>query len=708
VTDSSPLTSAGPDAEADPAGRVDWLREQIRRHDRAYYEQDAPTIPDADYDALVRDLRTVEAEHPDLVTPDSPTQTVRGAASAQFAPVEHRQRMMSLDNAMDLGELQEWGARTAKRLADLGLDGAVRYVCELKIDGLAVSVRYEQGRFVQAATRGDGRTGEDVTANVARIDAVPKQLGDGAPPVLEARGEIYLPIDAFRALQARTEQENAQLEAAGRRTRPVPVNPRNAGAGSLRQKDPEVTAGRGLAWWCYQLGEVVGAEPPSSHSGALEWLGSLGIPVNPLTQTFDDLDAVYGFCRHWVEHRHELPYEIDGVVVKVDDLAVQQALGSTAKAPRWAIAFKLPPEERTTILRDIQVSIGRTGKATPFAVLEPVFVGGSTVGLATLHNQDQVRHKDVRPGDTVVVRKAGDVIPEVVGPVLEMRPDGLPEWEFPTQCPSCGQPLVRAEGEAQHLCLNPACPQKRWATVSHFASRGAMDIDGLGEQQIATFLELGLLSDLADVYTLDFERIAELPGYKDASINNLRTAIEASKQRPLANLLFGLNIVHLGAAGAEALASGLGSLQAIMDASVDDLAAVDGVGPVIARSVHDWFAEPANQDLVGRLVAAGVNTAGPERSVLPQTLTGKAIVVSGAVPGHTRDEAAAAIKARGGKATGSVSKKTFALVVGDDPGASKLAKATELGIPVVPAERFEDLLDSGELPTEALPSGEAS
>jgi DNA ligase (NAD+) len=702
------VTSAGPDAEADPAGRVDWLREQIRRHDRAYYEQDAPTIPDADYDALVRDLRTVEAEHPDLVTPDSPTQTVRGAASAQFAPVEHRQRMMSLDNAMDLGELQEWGARTAKRLADLGHDGAVRYVCELKIDGLAVSVRYEHGRFVQAATRGDGRTGEDVTANVARIDAVPQQLSDGAPPVLEARGEIYLPIEAFQALRRRTEEENDQLAAAGRRTRPVPVNPRNAGAGSLRQKDPEVTARRGLAWWCYQLGEVVGAEPPASHSGALEWLGSLGIPVNPLTQTFDDLDAVYGFCRHWVDHRHELPYEIDGVVVKVDDLAVQQALGSTAKAPRWAIAFKLPPEERTTILRDIQVSIGRTGKATPFAVLEPVFVGGSTVGLATLHNQDQVRHKDVRPGDTVVVRKAGDVIPEVVGPVLEMRPEGLPEWEFPTECPSCGQPLVRAEGEAQHLCLNPACPQKRWATVSHFASRGAMDIDGLGEQQIATFLELGLVSDLADIYTLDFERIAELPGYKDASINNLRSAIEASKQRPLANLLFGLNIVHLGAAGAESLAAGLGSLQAIMDASTDDLAAVDGVGPVIARSVHDWFAEPANRELVARLVAAGVNTDGPERSVLPQTLTGRAIVVSGAVPGHTRDEAAAAIKARGGKATGSVSKKTFALVVGDDPGASKLAKATELGIPVVPAERFEDLLDSGELPTEDLPAGEAS
>ena len=691
------MTRSGPDAELDPAGRAEWLREQIRGHDRAYYEHDAPTIPDADYDALIRDLRAVEADHPDLITPDSPTQSVRGVASSQFAPVQHRQRMMSLDNAMDLGELQEWGARTAKRLADLGLEGPVRYVCELKIDGLAVSIRYEGGRFVQAATRGDGRTGEDVTANVARIAGVPAQLGPGAPQVLEARGEIYLPLKAFQELQRRTEADNVALVAAGRRPRPVPVNPRNAGAGSLRQKDPEITAARRLAWWCYQLGEVVGATAPTSHSAALEWLGSLGVPVNPLTRTVDDLDAVYEFCRHWVDHRHELPYDIDGVVVKVDDLAVQQALGFTSKAPRWAIAFKLPPEERTTVLRDIQVSIGRTGKATPFAVLEPVFVGGSTVGLSTLHNQDQVRHKDVRPGDTVIVRKAGDVIPEVVGPVLELRPEGLPEWNFPTACPSCGQPLVRPEGEAQHLCRNPECPQKRWAALSHFASRGAMDIDGLGEQQIATFLDLGLLTDPADIYRLDFGSIAELPGYKDASIANLRSAIEASTHRPLANLLFGLNIVHLGAAGAEVLARSLGSLDAIMGASVDDLAAVEGVGPVIARSVHEWFAEPANRDLVGRLTAAGVNTVGPERSVLPQTLTGRAVVVTGSVPGYSRDEAADAITARGGKSPGSVSKRTYALVVGEGAGASKLAKATELGAPTVPSESFEHLLATGEL-----------
>lgn len=690
---------AGPDPELDPAGRVDWLRGQIAIHDKAYYEQDAPIIPDADYDALVRELSSLESAHPDLITPDSPTVAgVGGAPSAQFAPVEHSVRMMSLDNVMDLAELQAWGVRTSRRLADLGVDGGARYVCELKIDGLAVSIRYEDGRFVRAATRGDGRVGEDVTANVARIDAVPHQLGDGAPRVLEARGEIYLPLDSFERLKQRIERENEELLAKGRRPKAVPVNPRNAGAGSLRQKDPEITADRGLAWWCYQLGEVVGADVPESHSGALDWLGQLGLPVNPLTKTFDDLEDVYGFCRHWIAHRHELPYEIDGVVVKIDDLAVQSAMGFTSKAPRWAVAFKLPPEERTTVLNDIQVSIGRTGKATPFAVLEPVFVGGSTVGLATLHNEDQVRAKDVRPGDTVIVRKAGDVIPEVVGPVLELRPDGLEPWEFPKECPSCGQPLVRLEGEAQHLCVNASCPQKRLAIISHFASRGAMDIDGLGEQQISTFLELGLIDDVADVYSLDFDRIAELPGYKETSINNLRRAIDDSRSRPLARLLFGLNITHLGAAGAETLAAAMGSLDAIMSSSTDDLAAVEGIGPVIAGSVHAFFDDEANQALIQRLVEAGVNTKGPERSVLPQTLAGKAVVVSGSVEGYSRDEATEAIKARGGKSPGSVSKKTFALVVGEDPGASKVTKATELGIPIVPAAAFDDLLNTGELP----------
>jgi len=700
-TPAQRAAAAGPDAELDPAGRVDFLTSEIRRHNVAYYEADAPTIPDADYDALVRELQAIEALHPDLLAPDSPTQQVSGAPTSQFAPVEHSVPMMSLDNAMDSDELHAWGERTARRLADLGLISAVRYVCELKIDGLAVSIRYEKGRFVQAATRGNGRVGEDVTANVAVIDAVPQQLADGAPDVLEARGEIYLPIAAFEALKARTEADNEVAAAAGRRQKPVPVNPRNAGAGSLRQKNTSITAERGLSWWCYQLGEVVGVDAPPSHSAALSWLGGLGVPVNPMTEVFDDLESVYRFCSHWVDHRHELEYEIDGVVVKIDDLSLQQAMGSTSKAPRWAIAFKLPPEERTTVLRDIQVSIGRTGRATPFGVLEPVFVGGSTVGVATLHNEDQVAAKDVRLGDTVIVHKAGDVIPEIVGPVLELRPKGAKAWRFPADCPVCGNPLVRVEGEAQHNCVNPDCPARRLARIAHFASRGAMDIDGLGEQQINQFLELGLLDDVAGIYSLDYDRIRELRGYGETSINNLRRSIDASKQRPLASLLVGLNIPHVGGAGAEVLAASFGDLDGIRSASVADLNAAEGVGAIIAEAVHSFFADPDHADLVDRLVAAGVNTTGPERSVLPQTLAGKAVVVSGSLEGYSREEAEAAIKARGGKSPGSVSKKTFALVTGAEPGASKVAKAAELGIPVVDGAAFGAVLETGELPGPA-------
>lgn len=694
------MNRRGPDPDLDPAGRVDWLREQIITHNRAYYEADAPLISDADYDALMRELRAIESDHPDLISADSPTQVgVGGAPSTQFAPVEHSIPMMSLDNAMDMGELRAWGERTHRRLADIGSHAKVRYVCELKIDGLAISIRYENGRFVRAATRGNGRIGEDVTANVAGIAAVPKKLSGSAPSVLEARGEIYMPKESFESLRLATITENEQLVATGRKPKAVPVNPRNAGAGSLRQKDASITAGRGLAWWCYQLGELQGSDTPASHSESLAWMASLGIPTNPMTTIFDDLNSVYEFCSSWITRRHDLPYEIDGVVVKVDDLEVQAAMGSTAKAPRWAIAFKLPPEERTTLLRDIQVSIGRTGKATPFAVLEPVFVGGSTVGLATLHNQDQVKAKDVRPGDTVTVRKAGDVIPEVVGPVLEMRPDNLPEWQFPNTCPSCGEPLIRREGEAQTLCLNLACPQKRLAELDHFVSRGAMDIDGLGEQQLALFMELGFIRDFADIYSLDRNRLLELRGFKEQSVDNLLAAIESSKKRPLANLLFGLNIVHLGSAGAEYLVTEFDGLEAIASASIDELARTDGVGSVIATSVHDYFRDPRTSAVVDRLVAAGVNTASPARSTLERTLEGKAIVVTGTLEGYSRDQAAEAIKARGGKSPGSVSAKTFVVVVGESPGASKLAKAEELGIPVVTGDQFESLLETGALPS---------
>lgn len=696
MTDVKPT---GPDPDLDPAGRVEWLREQIAVHNAAYYERDAPIVSDADYDALVRELRTIEAGHPDLRSADSPTETgIGGRPSSQFTQVEHHIPMMSLDNAMDLDELRDWGERTARRLADLGGDRTIHYVCELKIDGLAVSIRYENGVMVRAATRGNGRVGEDVTANVRGIEAVPERLLGHPPAVLEARGEIYMPKDAFEALRKSISVENEALVAAGRKPKTLPVNPRNAGAGSLRQKDASVTASRGLSWWCYQLGELVGAEPPSSHSESLAWMGEMGIPINPLTRQLDDLGDVYEFCESWISKRHELPYEIDGVVIKIDDLAVQHALGSTAKAPRWAIAFKLPPEERTTLLRDIQVSIGRTGKATPFAVLDPVFVGGSTVSLATLHNQDQVHNKDVRPGDIVTVRKAGDVIPEVVGPVVEVRPAGLPEWVFPTSCPSCGHPLVRKEGEAQHLCVNLRCPQRVLAEIDHFASRGGMDIDGLGEQQIATFMDHGLVSDVADLYGLHREDLLELDRMAARSADNLLASIDASRNRPLANLLFGLNIVHLGPAGAEALVSAFPDLDTIRSASIEDLGAIDGIGPVIATSVHEFFSDPINAQLVDRLVAAGLNTDSPAGSDLSRTLEGKAVVVTGTVDGYSRDEATAAIKQRGGKSPGSVSSKTFAVVVGESPGASKLNKATELGIPIIEAGDFATLLETGELP----------
>ena len=684
------------DLPTEPSARVEALVALLRKHNAAYYEHDAPTIPDADYDELVRELRVLEELHPDLIVADSPASaTVGGAPSALFAEITHRVPMMSLDNAMDVGELRGWGERTARKLESLGLDAAdVRYACELKIDGLAMSIRYEGGRYVQAATRGNGRVGEDVTPNVAGIGAVPDRLLD-APEVVEARGEVYLPLEAFEALN------RAQLDAG----KPTYANPRNTAAGSLRQKDASITAGRGLAFWSYQLGEVVGGPELSTHSEALEWLRSLGLPVNPETRVLGSLDEVYEFCTHWTDHRHDLAYEIDGIVVKIDSFAVQAALGFTSKAPRWAIAYKLPPEERTTLLHDIEVSIGGKGKATPFAVLEPVVVAGSTVTRATLHNEDQVRLKDVRPGDTVIVRKAGDVIPEVVGPVLELRPPGAAPWVFPEVCPcEHHSPLVRLEGEAKHQCMLSACPMQRLGRISDFASRSAMDIDGLGEKQVQLFIDLGILTDVADIYSLDYDRILAQRGYQETSVNKLRNAIEASKHRPLGNLLFGLNIAHLGSSGAETLAAGLGSLQAIMEASVDDIAAVEGIGPTIAKSVVAFFADDENRQLVDRLIAAGVNTIGPERSTLPQVLAGKAIVVTGGLEGFTRESVEAAIKARGGKSPGSVSKKTTAVVVGDDPGASKLAKATELGIPVLDEAQFVHLLETGEVPTTGEPA----
>jgi DNA ligase (NAD+) len=672
----------------DPAARVEQLRETIRYHNQRYYELDEPEIPDADWDALMRELVDLEAQFPELITPDSPSQLVGGAPSTAFATVVHAVPMMSLDNAMAADELHAWGDRLARRLTELGdAEDEVGFVCELKIDGLAVSIRYERGRLVQAATRGDGRAGEDVTANVRTIEVLPETLGKGAPEVLEVRGEIYMPIAEFERLNA------AQLEA-GLRTY---VNPRNTAAGSLRQKDASITASRRLAFWSYQLGQLEGGPELRTHSATLDFLRDLGFPVNPEVRLLTSLGDVYEHCMHWQEHRHDLAYEIDGVVVKVDDLALRNELGSTSHAPRWAIAFKFPPEERTTLLRDINVSIGRTGRATPFAMLDPVFVGGSTVGVATLHNEDQVKAKDVRPGDVVIVRKAGDVIPEVVGPVLAERRKGLRAWKFPKDCPVCGTPLLRPEGEADHRCPNERCPARVAGSIEHYASRGAMDIEGFGERSVRTFLDQGLLDDLTGIYALDFDRLRQLEGFGDISIANLQTAIEASKHRPLPNLLVGLNIRHLGYAGAELLARAFGHLDRIMDATVDELVAVEGVGVVIATSVQEWFADGGNRALVERLRSAGVNFEGPPPTDAPQTLAGLSVVVTGTLGGYTREEVEAVIKSHGGKSPGSVSKKTTAVVVGEGPGAAKLAKATELGVPVLDEAGFDHLLATGEV-----------
>ena len=681
-----------------PAEVVEQLRAEIEHHNRRYYELDDPEISDADYDALIRRLQALEEEYPDLRTPDSPTQKVGAGVSTLFSAARHLQPMMSLDNATSLVDLQAW----VKRM-DRFISGEVAFTCELKIDGLAMSLLYEGGRLVRAATRGDGVMGEDVTPNVRTIAAVPEHLlgqGDPLPAVLEVRGEVYMPISAFEDLNRRQQAEGGRVFS----------NPRNSGAGSLRQKDPSITASRELSFWAYQLGAKEGGPTFTEHSQTLSWLQQAGFPINPNIRTVQGLDAVDDYCRHWLEHRHDLDYEIDGVVVKVDNLAQRLELGATSKAPRWAIAFKFPPEERTTLLKDIMVSIGRTGKATPFAMLEPVFVSGSTVKLATLHNEDQVKAKDVRPGDTVIVRKAGDVIPEVRGPVLSLRPPGLPEWHFPTTCPICGQPLVRLPGESDTFCVNTDCPGQRVMRISHFASRGAMDIEGLGERTVALFSEAGLLRDVADIYRLDFDRIRQFEGFGDLSITNLQRAIEASKSRPLANLLVGLSIRHLGGTGSQILARALGHLDRIMAARVEETATIEGIGPVIAASVGQFFALDVNREVVERLRQAGVNFEGPEGPTAPQVLAGASVVVTGTLEGWSRESAEEAIKVRGGKAPGSVSKKTTAVVVGAEPGAAKLAKAEELGVPIIDEAGFAHLLQTGELPPAdgAAPSGSGS
>jgi len=664
-------------ARADAKLRVEELRTEIDRHSYRYHVLDDPAVSDAEYDDLVRELQALEDRFPELITPDSPTQRVGATPADLFAPVTHRAPMLSLDNAFSLEELDAWAERVSK-----GLGGEVPpMVCEQKIDGVACALTYERGVLVKAATRGDGRVGEDITANVRTVRGIPRRLRIADPPeVIEVRGEMYLPVRAFEELNA------ALLEAGAK---PF-ANPRNSAAGSLRQKDPKVTASRPLRLWVHSFGAAEGVAF-ETHEGFLAWAADAGLPVAPTTERRDSLDAVKDFLRHWEQHRHSVDWEIDGAVIKVNGLDLQRELGATSHAPRWAIAYKFPPEERTALLRKIDVHTGRTGKVTPFAVLEPVFVGGVTVTYATLHNEQEVQRKDVREGDTVIVRRAGDVIPEIVGPVLATRKRGARMWRMPTECNACGTPLVRPEGEVDHRCPNRrGCPSQGIEWLFHFAGRGAMDIEHLGYMTVMRLLEMGLIEDPADIYALDAEKLSQLPGFKDKAISNVLEQIELSKDRPVWRLLVGLNIRHVGTHVAQVLARGFGSIDALAAASEDEIDDVPEIGPEIAATVREWFDEDENLALVEKLRAAGVRIADEalaEREAVARTLEGATIVLTGGLETMSREEAVELAQAAGARVASSVSKKTSFVVVGENPG-SKFAKAETLGVEVIDEQEF--------------------
>lgn len=664
--------------------RIEELRSQVNEHLYRYHVLDEPTISDAQFDALIGDLRRLEEEHPELVAPDSPTQRVGAPVGDLFQPVRHLRPMFSLDNADGPEVLLAWQQRIERQLGR----PPVGYVAELKIDGLAVVLTYRDGVLSTGATRGDGITGEDITANLRTINSVPlRLLGSGHPSTIEVRGEVYMPEAAFEELNQR------QLEAGDR----IFANPRNAAAGSVRQKDPAVTASRNLAIWVYQLGLVEGEPAFDSHTDTMQYLRDVGFRTNPASEELATIEAVLDYVARAEKGRHETGYQTDGVVVKVNSLAEQDALGFTARAPRWAIAYKFPPEEQVTLLKDIQINIGRTGAATPFAVLEPVFVGGATVGMATLHNADQVGLKDVRIGDQVIVRRAGDVIPEVVGPVVAARSGDERVWSMPTRCPFCGNPIARGEGEAVARCTGGFdCPSRVREWLFHFASRGGMDIEHLGYKTIDLLLNEGLISDPADIFTFDVDRLRGREGWGEISVNNLKRAIDAAKDRPAARLLAALGIRHVGGTIARTLVHHFRGLPDLMSASEEEIAEIDGIGPTIARGVAEWAADSVNRDLVAKLGRAGVRLEDEvEEGVSVDLLAGAIFVVSGTIEGFTREEAQAAIEQRGGKATSSVSSKTTALIVGDSPGASKTRKAEELGIRIIDGDRFEKVLEQG-------------
>jgi DNA ligase (NAD+) len=676
-----------------PEDRRQWreLADDVREHQFRYYVRDAPTISDADFDELLRRLAALEEQHPELRTPDSPTQLVGGAGFAtDFTSAEHLERMLSLDNVFSTEEFDVWAARIH---AEVGTD--VPYLCELKIDGVALALVYRKGRLVRAATRGDGRTGEDVTLNARTIDDVPERLTASdsypIPDVLEVRGEVFFRLADFEAL-------NAALVEDGK----TPfANPRNSAAGSLRQKDPAVTARRKLRMICHGVGHTEGFRPASLHDAYLA-LGAWGLPVSTHTTRVDSAPGALERIAYWGEHRHDVDHEIDGVVVKIDDVTLQRRLGSTSRAPRWAIAYKYPPQEVQTKLLDIRVNVGRTGRVTPYAVLTPVKVAGSTVGMATLHNAAEVKRKGVLIGDTVVIRKAGDVIPEVLGPIADLRDDTEREFVMPTHCPECATLLAPAkEGDADIRCPNSrSCPAQLRERVFHVAGRGAFDIEGLGYEAATALLAAAVITDEGDLFTLTeddllrTELFTTKAGTLSANGKRLLANLDKAKAQPLWRVLVALSIRHVGPTAARALAAEFGSLDAITSASTEQLAAVEGVGPTIAAAVTEWFTVDWHRAIVDKWQAAGVRMADERDASVPRTLSGLSIVVTGSLTGFSRDDAKEAIVSRGGKAAGSVSKNTAYVVAGDSPG-SKHDKAVELGVPILDEDGFRRLLEEG-------------
>jgi len=696
------------------AARAAELNRILNHAAYAYYALDNPELTDAEFDRLLIELQQLEAAYPELVTEDSYTQRVGGYVSEQFEPVQHAARMYSMDDAMNLEELDAWLSRTDEALG-ASPTNPVAYTCELKIDGLGVALTYRDGQFVRAATRGDGSTGENVTANVLTISDVPRELAlagleqvenRGLNQSIEVRGEVYMPKHSFIRL-------NEDADAAGKQ--PF-ANPRNAAAGSLRQKDPKITAHRDLETFIYAVADE-GPLDVHSQWEFLNWLRSCGFNVNPHARRCLSAQEVHDFCAQALEQRGDLNYDIDGVVVKVDSFASQEALGFTSRAPRWAIAFKFPPEEKQTVLREIRIQVGRTGVLTPVAEFDPVTVAGSTIARATLHNLDEIRRKNVREGDTIIVHKAGDVIPEVVGPVLSLRPADAVEFQMPATCPSCGSPVIQEEGEVAFRCVSIDCPAQAVERLIHWGSRKAMDIDGLGDELINRMVEEGVLSDVADFYDkLTEEVLASMPTgrvYDTDTANHLSgdsipvghtiakkvmVQVEESKTRGLGRVLFGIGMRHVGANVAELLAQEFGSIQALATAPVEKIAEIPGIGPKIAESVHEFFSIPENVAVIERLCQAGVvlEEEKPENE-LPQTLAGLTFVLTGTLEHFTRDEAGAQLKAMGAKVSGSVSKKTSFVVAGEAAG-SKLTKAESLGVPVLDEAALQHILETGQVP----------